>query len=251
MKDTNGHTIEVSNLTMAYGAHIVMHDLNFKVNRGEVFVIMGGSGSGKSTLLKHLIGLIKPAGGEIRFEKKNFWSLDEKEQIKMRRRMGVLYQKGALWSGMTLAENIALPLESFTTLKPDEVHEIVSLKLALVGLKGFESFYPAEISGGMNKRAALARAMVLDPDILFFDEPSSGLDPITAFRLDDLILRLRESLGTTIIVVSHDLASIFKIADRALFLDYRLKTMTALGNPIEMSKYPPNAEVARFLSRGG
>ncbi len=251
MMDTNGFPIEVSNLTMAYGTHVIMQDLNFKVNRGEVFVIMGGSGSGKSTLLKHLIGLIKPARGDVHFEKKNFWNLDEKEQVKLRRRMGVLYQKGALWSGMTLAENIALPLESFTNLKPDEVQEIVSLKLALVGLKGFESFYPAEISGGMNKRAALARAMVLDPDILFFDEPSSGLDPITAFRLDDLILRLRESLGTTIIVVSHDLASIFKIADRALFLDYSLKTMTALGNPAEMSKHPPNAEVARFLSRGG
>lgn len=251
MMGTNGHPIEASNLTMAYGPHVVMQDLNFKVNRGEVFIIMGGSGSGKSTLLKHLIGLIKPAKGEVLIENENYWHLNEKAQVRIRRRMGVLYQKGALWSGMTLAENIALPLESFTNLDPSEIHEMVSLKLALVGLKGFESYYPSEISGGMNKRAALARAMVLDPDILFFDEPSSGLDPITAYRLDDLILRLRESLGTTIIVVSHDLASIFKIADRALFLDFNLKTMTALGNPAELVKHPPNEEVARFLSRGG
>ena len=245
----NHPPIEVKNLTMAYGTYVVMQDINFTVNAGEIFVIMGGSGSGKSTLLKHLIGLKKPALGEIMFDKENFWEMDDRNKSRVRQRMGVLYQHGALWSGLTLAENIALPLEEYTTLKRREINQIVSLKLSLVGLKGFESFYPAEISGGMNKRAALARAMALDPDILFFDEPSSGLDPISSGRLDDLILRLRESLGTTIIIVSHDLASIFAVADRAVFLDYRVKTMTALGNPTELKTDPPNDEIYKFLTR--
>jgi phospholipid/cholesterol/gamma-HCH transport system ATP-binding protein len=161
----------------------------------------------------------------------------------------VLYQNGALWGGLTLAENVALPLEEYTSLRPEAISEVVSLKLALVGLRGFELFYPAEISGGMRKRAALARATALDPDLLFFDEPSSGLDPITASRLDDLILQLRQSFGTTIVVVSHDLASIFKIADRALFLDIKQKTMTALGNPVDLRDDPPSEEVHRFLTR--
>jgi phospholipid/cholesterol/gamma-HCH transport system ATP-binding protein len=167
----------------------------------------------------------------------------------MLRRMGVLYQGGALWSGLTLAENVALPIEEYTNLSSEAIREVVSLKLALVGLRGFEPLYPNEISGGMRKRAALARATALDPEVLFFDEPSSGLDPITASRLDDLILQLRTSLGMTIVVVSHDLASIFRIADRALFLDIEHKTMTALGDPEEMRKNPPSAEVHRFLTR--
>lgn len=242
-------SIEVDNLTMAYGDFVVMENLSFTIQAGEIFVIMGGSGSGKSTLLKHLIGLKKPAKGRILFDHEDFWGMSEREKNGVRQRMGVLYQHGALWSGMTLAENIALPLEEYTNLHADEIEEIVSLKLSLVGLKGFESFYPAEISGGMNKRAALARAMALDPDVLFFDEPSSGLDPISSSRLDDLILRLRESLGTTIVIVSHDLASIFSVADRAVFLDYRVKTMTALGNPNEMKVNPPDEEIHRFLTR--
>ena len=241
--------IEVRDLTMAYGSYVVMKDIQFTINSGEIFVIMGGSGSGKSTLLKHLIGLRKPAEGKILYDNENFWEMNRRRKNQVRQRMGILYQHGALWSGMTLEENVALPLKEYTDLRRNEIKEIVSLKLSLVGLKGFESFYPAEISGGMNKRAALARAMALDPDILFFDEPSSGLDPISSGRLDDLILRLRESLGTTIIIVSHDLASIFKVADRAIFLDYRVKTMTALGNPIEMKNDPPNDEIYRFLTR--
>lgn len=241
--------IEVRDLTMAYGSFVVMQDIQFSINAGEIFVIMGGSGSGKSTLLKHLIGLKKPAEGKILYDNENFWDMNRRRKNQVRQRMGILYQHGALWSGMTLEENVALPLKEYTNLRRDEIKEIVSLKLSLVGLKGFESFYPAEISGGMNKRAALARAMALDPDILFFDEPSSGLDPISSGRLDDLILRIRESLGTTIIIVSHDLASIFKVADRAIFLDYRVKTMTALGNPIEMKNNPPNEEIYRFLTR--
>lgn len=241
--------IEVKDVKMAYGSFVVMRDLSFQVRRGEIFVIMGGSGSGKSTLLKHLIGLKKPAEGDIRLEGQDFWGVDEPTRTQMLQRIGVLYQNGALWSGMTLGENVALPLERYTTLEPERIREIVSLKLALVGLRGFEAFYPSEISGGMRKRAALARAMALDPDVLFFDEPSSGLDPITASRLDDLILQMRDSLGTTIIVVSHDLESIFTIADRALFLDIREKTMTALGSPAELRENPPNDEVYRFLTR--
>ncbi len=234
---------------MTYGPLVVMQDLSFQVKRGEIFVIMGGSGSGKTTLLKHLIGLKKPEQGAILFEGEDFGGADESTRKGILRRMGVLYQNGALWSGLTLAENVALPIEEYTSLDAEAIGEVVSLKLALVGLRGFDSFYPSEISGGMRKRAALARATAMDPEVLFFDEPSSGLDPITASRLDDLILQLRASFGTTIVVVSHDLASIFKIADRALFLDIKERTMTALGSPVEMRENPPTGEVRRFLTR--
>lgn len=241
--------IEVRGLTMQYGPLVVMEKLNFRVRRGEIFAIMGGSGSGKSTLMRHMIGLQKPAEGSILFEGVDFLEADVKTRREILRRMGVLYQNGALWSGLTLAENVALPLEEYTTLDAEAIGEITSLKLALVGLEGFGGFYPSEISGGMRKRAALARATAVDPEILFFDEPSSGLDPITASRLDDLILQLRESFGTTVVVVSHDLASIFKIADRALFLDIKQKTMTALGTPMELREDPPTEEVRQFLTR--
>ncbi|WP_310572104.1 ATP-binding cassette domain-containing protein [Gemmatimonas sp.] len=241
--------IEVLDLTMMYGDRVIMSDLTFSVARGEVFVLMGGSGSGKSTLLKHLIGLKEPAKGTIRFEGERFDVFDDDARKRVLRRFGVLYQNGALWSGLTLAENVALPLDEFTELDKQTIAEVVSLKLALVGLRGFEDFYPAAISGGMRKRAALARAMALDPAVLFFDEPSSGLDPISASRLDDLILELKASFGTTIVVVTHDLDSIFRIADRALFLDIEQKTMTALGPPAELRDHPPSAEVHRFLTR--
>lgn len=241
--------IEVRDLTMMYGARVVMKDINFTVQRGEVFVLMGGSGSGKSTLLKHLIGLKAPAEGTILFEGKEFDLDDEASRTRVLRRMGVLYQNGALWSGLTLAENVALPLEEFTELDAETIAATVSLKLALAGLRGFEGFYPSEISGGMRKRAALARAIALDPDVLFFDEPSAGLDPISASRLDDLILELKASFGTTIVVVTHDLDSIFRIADRALFLDIDKKTMTALGPPAELRDNPPNPQVHQFLTR--
>ncbi|TVP57285.1 MAG: ATP-binding cassette domain-containing protein [Gemmatimonadales bacterium] len=241
--------IEVKGLTMSYGPLIVMEELSFQVERGEIFVIMGGSGSGKSTLLKHLIGLRAPAKGSILFEGEDFLEADERTRKGILQRMGVLYQNGALWSGLTLAENVALPLEEYTELDARSIGEVVSLKLALVGLRGFEDFYPAEISGGMRKRAALARATALDPDVLFFDEPSSGLDPITASRLDDLILQLRDSFGTTIVIVSHDLASIFKVADRAIFLDIKEKTMTAVGAPDSLRDHPPSDEVRRFMTR--
>ena len=241
--------IEVRDLTMMYGERVVMQDINFSVARGEVFVLMGGSGSGKSTLLKHLIGLKEPAKGSILFEGEDFDIRDDDARKRVLRRMGVLYQSGALWSGLTLAENVALPLERFTGLDARTIAETVAFKLALVGLRGFEDFYPSAISGGMRKRAALARAIALDPDVLFFDEPSAGLDPISASRLDDLILELKASFGTTIVVVTHDLDSIFRIADRALFLDIEKKTMTALGPPADLRDNPPSAEVHRFLTR--
>jgi phospholipid/cholesterol/gamma-HCH transport system ATP-binding protein len=241
--------IEVRDLTMRYGALLIMQDLSFSVARGEVFVIMGGSGSGKSTLLKHLIGLRRPAAGQIFFDGVDFGGADDAARRNVLRRVGVLYQNGALWSGLTLAENVALPLAEFTSLEAGAIDEVVSLKLALVGLRGFEAFYPSAISGGMRKRAALARAIALDPDVLFFDEPSSGLDPISASRLDDLILELQASFGTTIVVVTHDLDSIFSIADRAVFLDITKKTMTALGKPADLRDHPPSDQVHRFLTR--
>jgi phospholipid/cholesterol/gamma-HCH transport system ATP-binding protein len=241
--------LEVKDLVMQYGARVVMRDLNFAVNRGEVFVIMGGSGSGKSTLLRHLIGLNAPAQGSVLADGEERLSVEDEAGAPARRRMGVLFQNGALWSGMTLAENVAFPLHEFTTLGGEAIREVVELKLALVGLRGFEEFYPSAISGGMRKRAALARAIALDPDVLLFDEPSSGLDPVSANRLDDLILQMKASLGTTIIVVSHDLASIGRIADRAVFLDIEQKTMTALGTLAELRAYPPGSAVQRFLSR--
>ncbi len=241
--------IAVSDLTMQYGARVVMQDLSFSVNRGEVFVIMGGSGSGKSTLLRHLIGLAAPASGTILIDGENLVAASEDTRSRLLRRMGVLFQNGALWSGLTLAENVALPLEEFTTLTGDAIADIVALKLALVGLRGFGEFYPSAISGGMRKRAALARAIALDPELVFFDEPSSGLDPVSASRLDDLILQLKASFGTTVVVVSHDLASIERIADRAVFLDIEKKTMSALGTLGELRAFPPDSAVHRFLSR--
>nr|WP_258096081.1 ATP-binding cassette domain-containing protein [Salinibacter sp. 10B] len=241
--------ITVQNLTMAFGSFVVMRDLSFEIAPGEIVVIMGGSGSGKSTLLKHLVGLLRPSVGTVKLEGNALWELDEDERSALLRRTGVLYQKGALWSTMTLAENIGLPLREYTTLNEGDIDRIVSLKLALVGLRGFESFYPHEISGGMRKRAALARAIALDPNILFFDEPTSGLDPVSARRLDDLVLQLRDSLDTTIVVVTHDLESIFTIADRALYLDIETKTMTALGPPEELRSNPPNPRVYQFLTR--
>ncbi|PEN12587.1 polyamine ABC transporter ATP-binding protein [Longibacter salinarum] len=241
--------LDVRNLTMAYGSFVVMSDLTFDVQEGEIFIIMGGSGCGKSTLMKHAIGLKAPAEGVVCFQGTDFWGADEETRRDLLRRMGIMYQQGALWSSMTLGENIALPLELYTDLESEDIERVAALKLALVGLRGFEAFYPHEISGGMRKRAALARALALDPDVLFFDEPSSGLDPVSARRLDDLILQLRDSLGTTVVVVSHDLASIFTIADRALYLDIETRTMTALGPPEDLRDDPPNERVHRFLTR--
>src|SRR5207244_3879612 len=199
--------IEVRDLEMVYGARIIQRNLNLAVQAGDIFVIMGPSGSGKSTLLRHMIGLVPPARGDVFYDGASFWTADTNDRQRMLRRVGVLYQDGALWSSMTLAENVRFPLEQFTDLPPATIRGIASLKLALVGLAGFEEFYPSEVSGGMRKRAGLARAMALDPDILFFDEPSSGLDPINSRALDDLIVELRDSLGATVVMVTHALAT--------------------------------------------
>ncbi len=243
--------ITVSNLTMAYGDFVIQRDLNFAVRRGEIFIIMGGSGCGKSTLLNHLIGLHEPAQGTVRYDGEDFWQADPDRRDLLLRRFGVLYQSGALWSSMTLAENVALPLKEFTTLGQAEIREVASLKLALVGLAGFEDFYPAELSGGMQKRAGLARAMALDPDVLFFDEPSAGLDPLSAKRLDDLILQLRDSLGATVVVVTHELPSIFAIGDNSIFLDAESRTMLAIGKPSSLLKECTIPKVRTFLTRDG
>jgi phospholipid/cholesterol/gamma-HCH transport system ATP-binding protein len=242
--------IEIQNLTMAYGSYVVMRDINTRIKRGSVFVIMGNSGSGKSTLLQHMIGLHRPAQGDVLYDGRSFWRADDEARRDQLRKCGVLFQSSALWSSMTLAENIALPLLEFTDWSATDLDEIVRLKLALVGLNGFEDYYPAELSGGMRKRAGLARAMALDPEILFFDEPSAGLDPITSRNLDELILELRDGLGATIVVVTHELASIFMIADDSIFLDADTRTMRAQGNPNELLKHSPDAKLRAFLTRG-
>ena len=242
--------IIVNDLTMAYGDFVIQRDLNFTIEKGDIFILMGGSGCGKSTLLRHLVGLKSPAKGSVYYGDTSFWEVGPEERDRIMRRSGILYQSGALWSSMTLSENISLPLSEYTNLTKKEIRELASLKLALVGLAGFEEYYPSEISGGMRKRAGLARAIALDPEILFFDEPSAGLDPVSAKLLDDLILELRGSLGTTIVMVTHELSSIFAIGDNSIFLDTESKTMIASGNPKKMLKECNDPRVRQFLTRG-
>ncbi|MEF3075606.1 ATP-binding cassette domain-containing protein [Methylobacter sp. Wu1] len=246
----NAPHITVKNLTMAYGDFVIQRDLNFTIDHGDIFIIMGGSGCGKSTLLRHLIGLQRPAKGDVFYEQQDFWHASDEERTQIMRRIGVLYQSGALFSSLTLAENIALPLGEFTGMGSREIADIVSYKLALVGLAGFEDYYPSEISGGMQKRAGLARAMALDPEILFFDEPSAGLDPVSAKLLDDLIASLRDTLGATIVVVTHELASIFAIGTNSVFLDPETKTMRATGSPKKLLAESNDAKIIQFLTRG-
>ena len=241
--------ISVQNLNMSYGDYVVMRDVNFDVQSGEIFLIIGGSGCGKSTLLKYLLGLLPVTHGKILYDGENFSSVSHERQSTLLKKVGVLYQSGALFSSLTLSENVSLPLEEFTALHAKDIAEIVDFKLSLVGLKGFGEFYPAQISGGMRKRAGLARAMALDPDILFFDEPSAGLDPVSSKRLDDLILQIKQSLGTTVVIVTHELHSIFSIGDRAIYLDADTKTVLECGNPKDMLEHSKNANVVRFLSR--
>jgi phospholipid/cholesterol/gamma-HCH transport system ATP-binding protein len=242
--------IEIRNLTMAYGSYVVMRDINAKVKRGSIFIIMGNSGSGKSTLLRHMLGLQRPAQGDVLYDGASFWGMDDAARAVQLRKYGVLFQSGALWSSMTLAENVALPLIEYTNWPVPDQEDIARLKLALVGLSGFEDYYPSEISGGMRKRAGLARAMALDPEILFFDEPSAGLDPISSRNLDRLILELRDSLGATIVVVTHELASIFTIADDSIFLDADSRTMRAQGNPKDLLEHSTDTKLKTFLTRG-
>ena len=241
--------VEVRDLTMAYGQSLIQKDVTFSVGRGEIFVIMGDSGGGKSTLMRHMIGLNRPAAGEVLYQGTAFWAADDEDRETLKERFGVLYQGAALWSSMTLAENVSLPLVEKRGLSLEDAGAVSRLKLALVGLAGFEEHYPSEISGGMRKRAGLARAMALDPDILYLDEPSAGLDPLSSRRLDDLILEQRESAGTTIVLVTHELASIFALGDNAVFLDGERKVMTAKGKPSELRE-SPEPKVRAFLSRG-
>ncbi len=239
--------IDVKNLTVAYGSKIIQQNLTFSVKEKDIFVIMGGSGCGKSSLLRVLMGLLKPGAGQVFYRGIDFWG-NEKAQQDILRSIGVMFQGGALWTSRTLAENIAIPLEQFTNLNARQIYEVARYKLAQVGLSGFEEYYPSEISGGMRKRAGIARALALDPDFVFLDEPSAGLDPVSSARLDELILQLRDSLGMTIIIVTHELASIFAVANNAVWLDAQSKTMLAEGNPHELLKHGPEA-VRKFLKR--
>jgi phospholipid/cholesterol/gamma-HCH transport system ATP-binding protein len=229
---------------------VLQHDLTFTIRRGDVFIIMGGSGCGKSTLMRHLIGLKSPAKGRVLYDGVSYWEAEPEEQTRIMRTFGAMFQSGALWSSMTLAENVGLALETYTDLSPGQIQEIAALKLALVGLAGFEEYYPSEISGGMQKRVGVARAMAMDPDILFFDEPSAGLDPVSARLLDELILELKESLGTTMVVVTHELASIFTIGNNSVFLDPVTKTMIAEGDPHQLLAESKDPRIRKFLTRG-
>ncbi len=242
--------IEVKNLTMGYGSYILQQNANFTVNKGDIFIIMGGSGCGKSSMLRVLTGLLPPLGGDVFIDGANIAKASAAQMEEIRKKSGILYQSGALFSSMTLAENIALPLQQYSNYSAAEIKELASLKLSLVGLAGFDDFYPSEISGGMKKRAGLARALALDPEIVYFDEPSAGLDPISSRNLDDLIIEINRSLGTTIVVVTHELASIFAIGTNSIFLDPMTKSILAKGNPHDILKNPPNREVLEFLTRG-
>jgi len=242
--------ITAKNLSIGYDDFILMKNISFEVNKGDIFVIMGGSGCGKSSLLKVMTGLIPAKSGHVWINSKNFTNATSTEQADIMKKCGILYQSGALFSSMTLAENIALPLQQYTDYSAQTISELVSLKLALVGLKGFEEFYPSEISGGMKKRAGLARALALDPEIVYFDEPSAGLDPVSSKLLDDLILDINQSLGTTIVIVTHELSSIFAIGNNSIFLDGTTKSIGARGNPKDLLKNPPSPAVKQFLTRG-
>ena len=242
--------IRAENLSIGYEDKIIMKDLSFEIPKGDIFIIMGGSGCGKSTLLRTLTGLIPAHFGSIWIRGVDFTNGSRQDKLDIMRHSGILYQSGALFSSMTLAENVALPLAQYTSYSPDKISQIVSFKLALVGLAGYEEYYPSEISGGMRKRAGLARALALDPEIVYFDEPSAGLDPISSKNLDDLILEINKTLGTTIIVVTHELSSIFAIGKNSIFLDKTIKTISAKGNPRELLKNPPNEQVYEFLTRG-
>ena len=241
--------IRVERLVARYGDNTILEDVSCEVQRGEVFVIVGGSGCGKTTLLRHMIGLLRPAAGRVLIEGDDITGADEEQLQRIQRKLGVTFQAGALFGSLTLGQNVALPLEEYTTLPPDAIELLVRIKLAMVKLDGFEEFMISELSGGMKKRAATARALALDPGILFFDEPSAGLDPITSAELDELIVQLNKSLGTTIVVVSHELASIFTIADRCIMLDGEAKRIIAEGKPRELRDHATDPRVHAFFNR--
>lgn len=241
--------ISVKNLNIGYGSRVVQKNLNFEIKKNDIFFIIGGSGCGKTTLLKHMIGLIPPSKGEVLYNGVNYYKADEQTQLDLLKSWGITFQSGALFSSMTLAENVSLPLQLYTDLSEKQIAEAVAYKLALVGLAGFEEFYPSEISGGMHKRAGLARAIALDPQLLFFDEPSAGLDPISSLRLDQLILQVCQALDSTVIIVSHELPSILSIGTNSVFLDAQSKTMLDTGDPKELLQNSKQEKVREFLSR--
>ncbi len=248
-RDESIPAIDVRGLQCGYDGDVILQNVTFSVPRGELFFIIGGSGCGKSTLLKHLIGLYRPMAGKVAYFGKDFTNADSTARKAVLKHFGVLYQSSALWSSLTLRENVSLPLEEYTSLSRRERNELIALKLAQVGLSGYEDYYPAEISGGMKKRAGLARALALDPAIVFFDEPSAGLDPVTSRKLDDLILQIRSTLRTTMVIVSHELESIFGIADRVVLLDRETKGIIAEGPPRELAENSSDPRVREFLQR--
>ncbi len=247
--EDSGPLISVRDVTLAFGPKIILHDLAFDIHRGSIFAIMGGSGCGKSTMLQSMIGLLRPDAGVITVAGEDYWACGEARRAIIDRRFGVLFQDSALWSALTVGENVALPLQMFTQLTASAIQRLVKFKLALVGIDNAIDLRPSELSGGMRKRAGLARALALDPDVLFFDEPSAGLDPITSRRLDDLILNLREGLGATVVIVSHELPSLFAIADDGVFLDAGTKTAIAHGSPSQMRDTSQDPQVTAFMHR--
>lgn len=236
-------------ITLGFGPKVVLTDLTFSVRRGSIFAVMGGSGCGKSTVLRSMIGLLSPVQGAVLVDGEDLWAANVTRRVEIGRRFGVLFQGGALWSSLTVGENVALPMQMLTRLDASEIVELVRLKLALVGMAGAEAKLPAALSGGMRKRAGLARALALDPDILFFDEPSAGLDPITSSRLDELILELRDGLGATVIIVSHELPSLFGICDDGVFLDAEAKTAIGHGSPRDLRDSSPHSTIQAFMRR--
>lgn len=247
--DTTHPAIAVEDLECGYEDRVLLQHVSFSVKPGELFFVIGGSGCGKSTLLRHLIGLQRPTAGRIRYFGEDFSQTDQSRRRDLLRTFGVLYQSAALWSSLTLRENVMLPLEEYTSLSKKERNELAALRLSQVQLAGYEDYYPSEISGGMKKRAGLARALALDPAIVFFDEPSAGLDPVTSRKLDELVLEIRATLGTTIVIVSHELDSIFSIADRVIMLDRETKGIIAEGKPRTLLETSPNPAVREFLQR--
>ena len=249
MNESKEAVITVKALTVGYGEKVILEKLDFEVRRGEVFVILGGSGCGKSTLLKHMIGLYPPMAGEVWFGPDNLVTAQGDDRIRILRKFGVMYQSGALFGSLTVLENVTLPLDEFTDL-PTQAKELIALaKLKLVAMETAASQMPADLSGGMQKRAAIARAMALDPGILFLDEPSAGLDPITSAGLDALIKDLSRTIGCTFVIVTHELPSIFAVADRVIMLDGKTKGIIGTGRPEELRDHSPNPWVRQFFNR--